>query len=105
MVESRTFNPKVVSSSLGPAGIVGGGGGECTALSPPSIHDEVPSSKAPNPRLLPGCHSINDCSLLRVCVHVWCVCVCVCVVCVCVCVCVFTVCVCGCVCVGAHLDG
>ncbi len=26
MVESRTRNPKIVSSSLGPAGIVGGGG-------------------------------------------------------------------------------
>ncbi len=36
MVESRTRNPKVVSSSLGPAGTVGGGS-ECTALSPPSI--------------------------------------------------------------------
>ncbi len=32
----ETHNPKVASSSLGPAGIVGGGS-ECTALSPPSI--------------------------------------------------------------------
>ncbi len=36
MIESRTHNRKVASSSLGPAGIVGGGS-ECTALSPPSI--------------------------------------------------------------------
>ncbi len=40
---------------------------------------EVPLSKAPNPQLLPGRHSINGCSLLQVCVHG---------------VCVFTVCVC-----------
>ncbi len=33
MVESRTHNQKAASSSLGPAGIVGGGR-ECTALSP-----------------------------------------------------------------------
>ncbi len=46
MLESWTRKPKVAGSSLGPAGIVGGGvggwgcrggGGECTALSPPSI--------------------------------------------------------------------
>ncbi len=36
ILESQTRNPKVESSSLGPAGIVGGGS-ECTALSPPSI--------------------------------------------------------------------
>ncbi len=35
-LESWTPNRKVVSSSLGPAGIVGGGS-ECPALSPPSI--------------------------------------------------------------------
>ncbi len=35
-LESRTRNPKFASSSLGLAGIVGGGS-ECTALSPPSI--------------------------------------------------------------------
>ncbi len=67
---------------------------------------EVPLSKAPNPRLLPGRCSINGCPLLRVCVHGVCVhcsgCVFtapgVCSRCVCVCVCVFTVCVCVCVC-------
>ncbi len=37
-LESRTCNPKVESSSLGPAGIVGGGS-ECTALSQPQCHD------------------------------------------------------------------
>ncbi len=36
MVESQTHNWKVTSSSLGPAGIVGGES-ECTALSPPLI--------------------------------------------------------------------
>ncbi len=36
MVESRTHNRKVASSSFGLAGIVGGGS-ECTVLSPPSI--------------------------------------------------------------------
>ncbi len=36
MEESRTHNRKVASSSLGPAGIVGGGS-ECPALSTPSI--------------------------------------------------------------------
>ncbi len=36
MLESRTRNPKVASSSFNPAGIVGGGS-ECTALFPPSI--------------------------------------------------------------------
>ncbi len=40
MVESRTHNRKVASSSLGPAGIVGGGS-ECTALSPPTIPASV----------------------------------------------------------------
>ncbi len=34
IIESWTRNTKVASLSLGPAGIVGGG--ECTALSPPS---------------------------------------------------------------------
>ncbi len=36
IVEIQTYNRKVVSSSLGPAGILGGGS-ECTALSSPSI--------------------------------------------------------------------
>ncbi len=36
VLESLTHNPKVASSSFGPAGIVGGGS-ECTALTPPSI--------------------------------------------------------------------
>ncbi len=58
----------VASLSLGPAGIVGGGS-ECTALSPPQYMTEVPLSKAPNPKLLPGCCSINGCPLLRVCVN------------------------------------
>ncbi len=36
LIESWTYNRKVASSSLGPAGIVGGGS-ECTAPSPQSI--------------------------------------------------------------------
>ncbi len=40
---------------------------------------EVPLSKAPNPQLLPGRHSINGCPLLRVCVHGVCVFTAVCV--------------------------
>uniref|UniRef100_A0A671PL21 Trafficking kinesin-binding protein 1-like n=1 Tax=Sinocyclocheilus anshuiensis TaxID=1608454 RepID=A0A671PL21_9TELE len=76
---SRTRNPKVVGSSLVPAGIVGGGS-ECTALSPTfNTTTEVPLSKAPNPQLLPGCRSINSCPLLRVCVHGVCVFTAVCV--------------------------
>ncbi len=79
MVESRTHNRKVASLSLGPAGIIGGGS-ECTALSLHlQHHDKVPLSKAPNPQLLPRRRSINDCPLLRVCVHVVCVFTAVCV--------------------------
>ncbi len=44
-----------------------GGGSECTALAPPSIPR---LSKAPNPQLLPGRCSINDCPLRRVCVQI-----------------------------------
>ncbi len=83
MVESRTRNRKVVSLSLGPAGIVGGVPSECTsALSTFNTTTEVSLSRAPNPQLLPGRRSINGCPLLQVCVH--CVLVCVCVHC-CVC--------------------
>ncbi len=84
---SRTHNRKVASSSLGLAGIVGGGS-ECSALSPPfNTTTEVPLSKAPNLQLLLGRRTINGCPLLRVCVHGVCVCVhcCVCVHDVCVC--------------------
>ncbi len=68
---SQTRNPKVSSLSLGPARIVSGGS-ECPALSPPSIH----RLRCPWARhWTPGCRSIKDYPLLRVCV---CVCVCVC---------------------------
>ncbi len=44
MVEIRTCNPKVASSSLGPAGIVGGGS-EWTVLSPPQLqHKWLPTA-------------------------------------------------------------
>ncbi len=80
MVESRTHNPKVVGSSLGPAGIVVGGS-ECTALSPPLIPWlRCPWARHRTPICSPGC------PLLRVCVHGVCVsqCVCVCsLLCVC----------------------
>ncbi len=39
-----------------------------------SITEVRPVSKAPNPQLLPGRHSINSCPLLWVCVHGVCVC-------------------------------
>ncbi len=69
------YRAYIASSSLGPAGIVGGGT-ECTALSPTfNTTTEVPLSKTPNPQLLPGRRSINGCPLLRVCVHGVCVCV------------------------------
>ncbi len=69
MLESRTHNRKVVTSSLGPAGIVGGGGeGEMySTLSPPSI--PWLRCKAPTPQLHPGRRSIDGCPLLWVCVH------------------------------------
>ncbi len=52
MVESRTHNRKVVSSSLGPAGIVGGGS-ECTALLPPSIQRRGALEKGTEPPMAP----------------------------------------------------
>ncbi len=63
----------------GQAGIVAGGS-ECSTLSTLNTMTEVrPLSKAPNPQLLPGRHSIG-CPLLRVCVRGVCmftaVCVC-----------------------------
>ncbi len=65
MVESRTHNRKVASSSLGPAGIVGGGS-ESPALSPPLI----PRLRWPWAR-----HRSTGCPLLRVCVcSLLCVC-------------------------------
>ncbi len=50
-----------------------------SALSTLNTTTEVPLSKAPNPRLLPGRRSINGCPLLRVCVHGVCVLTAVCV--------------------------
>ncbi len=98
MVESRTPNRKVVSSSLGPAEILV----NVQRSLYTQYHDEVPLSK--DPQMLPGSRSINvpcaGCVLT----------VCVCSRCVCSrCVCVFTVCVCVCVCsllcVSVLLDG
>ncbi len=84
-LESRTRNPKVVSSSLRSGRNCRWGEWMYSALSSFNTTTEVPLSKAPNPQLLPGRRSINGCPLLRVCVHG---------------VCVFTVCVCSrCVCV------
>ncbi len=75
----RESNPKVASSSLGPAGIVGGGW-MSSALSTLNTTTEVrPLSKAPNPQLLLGRRSINGCPLLRVCVFKVCVCALLCV--------------------------
>ncbi len=50
-----------------------------SALSTFNTTTEVPLSKAPNPQLLPEHRSINDCPLLRVCVHGVCVCSLLCV--------------------------
>ncbi len=61
IVEIQTHNRKVVSSSLGPAGIVGGGS-ECTALSPPSIPWRGALEQVTEPPTAPGV-----CSLLCVC--------------------------------------
>ncbi len=57
-----------------------------SALSSFNTTTEVLLSKTLNPQLLPGRRSINDCPLLRVCVHSVCVCslLCVCSRCVCV---------------------
>ncbi len=55
MVESRTRNWKLAVSSLGPAGIIGGGS-ECTALSSTlnTTTKVRPLSKAQNPNCSPG---------------------------------------------------
>ncbi len=50
-----------------------------SALSTFNTTTEVPLSKTPNPQLLPGRRSINDCPLLRVCVHGVCMFTAVCV--------------------------
>ncbi len=80
MVEIRTHNRKVASSSLGPAGIVGGGS-KCTAISPHSIPrrgaleqgTEPPTAPwAPQHKWLPTAPGVCSrcvcvCSLLCVC--------------------------------------
>ncbi len=70
MLESRSCNRKVVGSSLGPAGIVGGGS-ECPALSPSSIPRlSCPWARHRTPNCSPGTTAPGVCSR--------CVCVCVC---------------------------
>ncbi len=78
MVESWTPNRKVVSSSLGPAGIVGGGS-ECPVLSLHlQYHDwgaleqgtEPPTApRAPQCKWLPTVHGVRVCVFTAVCVH------------------------------------
>ncbi len=53
MIESRTHNRKVASSSLAPAGIVGGRS-ECTALFPPSIPRRGALEKGTEPPTAPS---------------------------------------------------
>ncbi len=70
---SQTRNRKVASSSLGPAGIVGGGtivgvGVNVQRSFHLQYHNEVHLSKASNPQLLPRRCSLNGRPLLRVCV-------------------------------------
>ncbi len=86
MVDSRTPKRKVVSSSLGPAGIVGEGS-ECPALSPPSIPRRGALEQGTEPPTPPR-RSLTGCPLLWLCSR------CVCVFMVCVCVCFTAVCVC-----------
>ncbi len=92
MVESRTPNRKVAGSSLGPAGIVGGGGSECTALSPPSIPWRGALEQGTEPPTAPRALQYEWLPTAPVFTPV---CVCVFTVCVCSrCVCVHGVCVC-----------
>ncbi len=52
MVEIQTHNRMIASSSLGPAGIVGGGS-ECTALFPPSFPWRDPLEQGTEPPTAP----------------------------------------------------
>ncbi len=78
MVEIRTHNRKVASSSLGPAGIVGGGS-KCTAISPHSIPRRGALEQGTEPPTAPWAPQQCSCPLLRVCVHGVCVFTAVCV--------------------------
>ncbi len=70
MVESRTRNRKVVSLSLGPAGIVGGGS-ECRAFSPSSIPRRGALEQDTEPTTAPRTpeHHCSGCVFTAVCVH------------------------------------
>ncbi len=72
-LESRTRNPKVASSSPSTGKDCRWGEWMYSALSTLNTTTEVLLSKAPNPQLLPECHCINGCPLLRVCPHGVCV--------------------------------
>ncbi len=76
---SQTRNPKVVGSNLRSSRDCRWGEWMYSALFTLNTTTEVPLSKAPNLQLLPGRRSINDCPLLRVCVHGVCVFTAVCV--------------------------
>ncbi len=83
MLESRTHNRKVTSSSLSPAGILMGGVNVQRSLHL-QYHDEALLSKAPNPQLPPApwapqhkmaahcprcVHGVCVCVFTAVCVH------------------------------------
>ncbi len=78
MVENRTRNRKVVSSSLRSGRDCWWGEWMYSALSTFNTTTRCPWSRHRTEQLLPRCGSIG-CPLLRVCVHRVCVCVCVCV--------------------------
>ncbi len=73
MVESRIHNRKVVSLSLGPAEIVGGGS-ECTTLSPPSIPRRGTLEQGTEPSTAPRAPQHLMASLWSGCVFTVCVC-------------------------------
>ncbi len=68
MLESQTRNTKVASSSLGPAGIVGGGS-ECTGFGALLKSTSVVVLRVE--RTLCVCVCVCVCSLLCVCVVLW----------------------------------
>ncbi len=80
-LESQTRNPKVASSSLGPAGIVGGGVNVQRSLYP-QYHDWgvlEQCTEPPTPPRAPQHKWLPTCPLLWVCVHSVCVFTAVCV--------------------------
>ncbi len=75
MVENQSHNQKFASSSLGLAGIVGGGS-KCTVLSPPSIQRRCALEQGTEPPTTPRAPqhkwlatALGVCVFSAVCVH------------------------------------